>query len=794
MKLPLLGLVMGAAAIAFMPTSLRAAEADELALAERLAAQADRYPNTSAAAPFKQAMLEAATRLSSNNLRFQRQRYRAAELAGDIDAMLDTLQQWRKLEPDNLFVQMRLIDVYLTRLQTADARLDYVKQIVDARSVDAQVRSHAAVHMARLQLEQSRTHAAMESLRRALLLNGLNREALDLQWQLTYGSANEIQRMTMLLGMLRADPTSVDVVLRVAYELSMLGMLQPSLAWYTQAATMAKSSGGLEPGALKDFAAQLLIAGQDRGAAEICSYLLERDPSDPAAWFLTLLAERDMADRIDLVRKNALIGLLNRLSMVRSELGVQGATTRPLGAEEVTLPDIADDAELLKNASPEMRAQYLAAVADVAWMLVYHDNRPQDAQRFIAVLADDPDAKQLHARLQGWALLKSGKTDEARKLLEEAGDDPLASLGRYRILKQDPATVMTATDLARQLTAAIPARLLGAYIWAEVGSAAGERRPDPVEDAIRDLLDRFPQEILRMAVAPDEFVTMRLQPQQVGHDFAEPILVDVELRNLKQLPLVVGPTGAVRDVWLDVQSRGVLNQWISGVSFEKVDGPVLLQPGAAMRWTVRLDRGPLGDVLSQSVQQAMQLSVFGLTNAVPTSAGVVPGPCGLRARMIQMLERRAASLASDAAIRRARAIVDGDDSVAKLRLIDQVAAHLYLISRPDTPDTLKAMDAEFRDLLIQLSQDASVPVKTWARYQMARMFVEPAEKTANDLVSHPVWYARVICALSAMETGETARNRTLQKLNGDEDATVRHLAAAIPAAMAKPQEDTEGVR
>lgn len=799
---------VGFIGLSVLPQVARAAEAEDAALAERISALADRFGNSTAAAPYRESLYDAAGRLAEREVRFRRNRLRAAETAGENEAMLATLLEWRKLDPQNLFVQMELIDVYVARLQTADARLGYLKQVVDADSVNAEVRSHAALQTAKLYLEQSRTQQAMETLRKSLLLNGLNVGALNLQWQQSVNGSTPLQRISLLLNMIKANPASIEAVLLVAQDLANVGMVQQSLQWYGHAAGMARQVGGLVGGPAKDYAAELLIAGQDRAAAEISSRLLEKDPSDPGAWFLTLLAEKNVKERIDTVKKNALIGFLNRVAVARQVLGAKGATTRPLvlfpgaaedgsgkeattmpqGSDGAQMPDLAGDAELLKKASPEQARDYVSAVSDVAWFMVFQGPNAAEAAPFIrAIQAASPDYKDMAARLEGWMLLRTGKLEEARaKLAGIADQDPLAALGMIRILRQDPSTTAEATDHARKLKKLCPSGALGALVNSEVGDITGEVAPEPMVEAIRDVLDRFPREILKLSAAPQDFLAMRLQPQQVGHDFGEPILVDVELRNAQEVPLVIGTMGMARDLWLDVQTRGLSQQWVSGVCFDKLDGPAILQPGTATRWTVRLDRGPLADVLERSVQQAVQLSVFGLTNAVPTEMGVVPGPCGIRGRMSQMLERRAGSLASESAMRKARATVDGNDQVAKLRLVDQVAAYLRVVADPEGPQNVKAMDAEFRNLLIRLGQDSSVPVRVWSRYRMAQMNVEPAEKTATDLGSEQMWYARLIGAICTMHTPETTRLALLRNMEKDSDATVRSLVGAIPAAMVKP--------
>lgn len=765
-----------------------ASEVDEAPLAERVAALADRLDNTSESAPVRMRLFEAASRLNDSEVRFRRQRYRAAVLIDDTEAILGTLNEWRKLEPDNKFVQMRLVDLYLaTRFDSTDAKLAYLRPIVDAESVDTEVRSHAAVEVARLLIEQARGQQGLEVLRQALVLYPQNIDALEMQWRMA-ANAPPMQRLHLLLSILRADPSSVDVECRVAQELANVNMVQESLQWYATAQTMSKALGGIGGDTGKAYAAELLIAGQDRPAAEIASRLLEKNSADPGAWFLTLLAERGMKDRFDQVRKNALIGLLNNLAYTRRHIGVRSATTRPLGSEDASLPDLAGDLELAMKADVGARRDYAGALEDVAWLLVFHDDRVADAQPLIKMgMAVDAEDKATAARLRGWSLIKDGKLEEARTVLSEfAQTDPLSALGLLRIRRQtDPDKAKLAED-ARKLAKANPSRLVGAIVRMDVGDLAGAIPADEIAEAFRDTLDRFPREIMKMPLAPQEFVAMRLTPQQVGHDFGEPMIVEVSVRNLQDLTLTVGQRGMVRDVWMDVHSRGMVEQLVPGVTFEPIDGPMRLAGRSEIRWTVRVDRGPLAELLDRNVLQAMQLNLFALTNAVPTDKGIVPGSCGIRGRTNQMLERRAASLVTEVSLQRARAVIEGTDAPAKLRLVDQVVAHLRLLDDPDAPATIRPIEAEWRDMLQKLTQDGLGVVRCWARYQSAGVKAQEQEKMAADLAGESLWYGRLLSAVIASEiqNGEL-RTKHLKALEGDADATVRRAAGALGSLPAK---------
>ena len=272
---------------------------------------------------------------------------------------------------------------------------------------------------------------------------------------------------------------------------------------------------------------------------------------------------------------------------------------------------------------------------------------------------------------------------------------------------------------------------------------------------------------------------MRVTPMQVGHEYADPIIAELEIRNLQDLPLLVGPDGIVNNVWIDAETRGLVDLMVRGATYEQMDGPVRLAPNGTLRWKARIDRGPLAEVLERNVTQTMQLRVSGLTNAVPSETGIVPGPCGVRGRMNQMVERRTGTLTTDAAMRRAHEIVEGNDQALQLRLIDQIAAHYRLMADPDGGKVLKALEPDLREMLLKLAQSNAPVVRCWARFQMMRAAVEPAEQVSVDLAKDEAWYWRALSAIAAMHTSGETRSKLLKALDGDADATVRKLALAL---------------
>src|SRR5699024_7395427 len=97
---------------------------------------------------------------SPQDPRFPRLLVEARLKVGDTGGAIDALNAYRKINPGDRVAQIQLIDLYATRMQTADARLAYLQDLLGRETLPDEVRSHVAAECAELLLERSQDEAA----------------------------------------------------------------------------------------------------------------------------------------------------------------------------------------------------------------------------------------------------------------------------------------------------------------------------------------------------------------------------------------------------------------------------------------------------------------------------------------------------------------------------------------------------------------------------------------------------------------------------------------------------------
>src|SRR5688572_33451270 len=122
------------------------------ALAERLAAAAqDTLRNRDvgeASTRATAALLRAATRLAPTEPRFFRLLSEAVARMHNDQATIDALTAYRNLVPTDHGAQIEQVDLFLRVMETADAKLNYLRTISASDEVVPTVRAHAAFRLA----------------------------------------------------------------------------------------------------------------------------------------------------------------------------------------------------------------------------------------------------------------------------------------------------------------------------------------------------------------------------------------------------------------------------------------------------------------------------------------------------------------------------------------------------------------------------------------------------------------------------------------------------------------------
>src|SRR5207247_2648288 len=168
------------------------------------------------------------------------------------------------------FAQVQLIDLYLSRMQEINKKLEYLRGIVAAeKSVGPAVRAVAACRAAQLLAERTENEAAWKMVNTAFELDPLNLTALRMKYeQLRYGRPAE--RLAGQLRMLLSNPAQPAVGIGVARELAAVGLVNKSLEWFTTALDLHRKMGVTPPNDVGvDYAAELFLSGDAKSAASV---------------------------------------------------------------------------------------------------------------------------------------------------------------------------------------------------------------------------------------------------------------------------------------------------------------------------------------------------------------------------------------------------------------------------------------------------------------------------------------------------------------------------------------------
>ena len=92
---------------------------------------------------------------------------------------------------------------------------------------------------------------------------------------------------------------------------------------------------------------------------------------------------------MDQVIHRAEIALANRLALIRQAAGDTTATTRPIDSPDaVTLPVPAADVQRVQaSGRADLMPQLLPVIGGVAWLKIYFENKPAQAQPWVKAVA-----------------------------------------------------------------------------------------------------------------------------------------------------------------------------------------------------------------------------------------------------------------------------------------------------------------------------------------------------------------------------------------------------------------------
>jgi hypothetical protein len=757
-------------------------------------------------AHFKEAagLLMAAMKLDPAEPRYPRMLYEAMLQLGDRDGALKALKTYRAINVPNRPAQeqprndqlamVNYIDLSAAELETAEQRFDYYKGILDSGAPDP-VKSHAAFRAAQVAAERGEVAMEDSFLGQALRLNPLNLNALRSRLQQMDANGTPVERLGVLLSMLKSNPIQPAVTFRIAREIADAGLPDDSLAFYALtgdlAARLAVPMG--REFALA-YASELYLTGKPQllvGTRKIADQLTTQDPGDVESLLMRWLAERAPAggggDKTELAKyqQQLLNASLNRVLVLRQQLGIAGATTRPVQSPDaIPVPDIAEDLAKLKDDKfAELRLPYAQAVCDFAWYLVYVANQPAEAAKLLPslkTLLSDKDP--LVVRIEGWIFMAQNQLDQAGvKLKAVADQDVMAQAATYVLWAKNPAEKDAAMSSSRKLLMEHPSGLLAVLLMDTFKDLNIKLVPRDDAPAIQARVADFPKAWLRIIDAPQNFYDIRAEMVggKIGFEYGEPILARVQIRNKSPYDITIGAEGVIHnDLWFDAQLRGLVQQQITGAAYERLSQVLVLKPGASVSQTVRLDQGQLAEVLAGNVGPAITFTGQVRTN--PRGDGT-SGPGGYGPVMFASITERTGLALSQNTLNGFSNTMSAGTPTQKIRAMEVMSAELAQIRKmPEQTEQAKMLSTFFVDAVQKSAGDPSPPVATWGIFLTAVQ--DPARRPAviQTLLSEPDPTRQILGLLlvNSLPPDEQKRTATAA-LAGKDDEMVKLYAAGM---------------
>jgi hypothetical protein len=817
-------LVIGSSLARAQTTKVSADEAaGNSAMAERFAqmAQMNLASQTIVPATLRQSavLLEEACRLSPAEPRFPRLLAEAyIQLSNQLEkqgqsvdearsgavAALDRYLKIPKTAGDQQ-AQIQIIDLQSGKLDSGDARRNYFKQLIGTDQLAAEVRAHAAILMAQLCNERSEGESARQYIDQALKLFPLSPEALRMQYSMLDPKAPPAERTAVLMKMLRSNPSQPGAMTDLASILASVGLVDPALQWYQQSFSLSQRMG-VPPNlnVLTTFAAELVIADQLTVAQTFVQQLLEQDPSNSDASFLALLIAKrgGDADKVAAATEAARNALKIRLGKVSDVLNGREPTSQPAAGEQpaaaaVPQVDIGADLKLLaERGSPTGTALYGSTLADMAWLEIYYNGKPADAQPYIDGLRQilAPDAIIL-ARLEGWGLLVDGKKDEAKVKLSAIADlDPFARLGMIQLETTDVGNDQT-VQAARKLLSENASGVVGAMLIEALRPKVGLMPATADAAAVRAELDKLPKDWLDILdlKTVTKFYSLKAEPLAVAINFGEPILAKVTLANTSAYDITVGPNGTIRsDIWIDCQVRGLAPTYVTGAAFDRLGRRMVLHPREEIQQIVRVDQGALAQNLQGRPNLGFPLYFNLFTNPVTMATGISPGPAGQRQQFTKVIERSPAPLDQktlQAAFEKLRA-GQGDVRIRTLELLGTMAKMLQTVEDPQA----KAKSTEITDVVRARTDDPVPSVRAQATFLTALLAdATVREGILRQMLADEVPVVRMsgLAAIQGMIEPAKRKEWAQPLADSDKDEVVRRFAASVVECADLPPPTTQ---
>lgn len=498
-------------------------------------------------------MLEFAAEQTPDDAQLLRRRIEVASRLGNQSDLLDRTRELIRLDPLDTVAQLRLISMTLSRIQTAEARLEATERFLGAQGarLDGAVRSQLALDAALLARELGDGEKFVSLLSLATELDNTNKEAAVLAAAYYAGARPDdaVGIAESQLDVLFADPVDPQILVT-------LSKLAASAGIWGTVSTLHRAAS--------DLLAQGVSTTPEW--VEIQRLVLQWHVDGPASPL------KELSTRVQTLRHDArsLIAELQREGLPTSDV------TPP---EELNLPPLAERLRVLAADAANDRGEVQRGLRDFSLTVrrlrdeyqeeitagrltpqeVRDSLRAVNLQRFLLHAIVDEDFEQVGEAVQqagllddeaiarafqGWISLRSDQTAAAVAQFEAwlaVADDPSAAIG-LGLSYEAAGRPGDAVEMYRLIFQRNPLSIEGAWARSRAWSTAQidvSERAD--SQAMADVFAKVPPWISEAARSPLGFMTLEaeLADSALGPD--DPVLIRLRLRNTAPIPIGVGP-------------------------------------------------------------------------------------------------------------------------------------------------------------------------------------------------------------------------------------------------------------
>ncbi len=750
------------------------AELDVL-LAERMAQLADQILSepevTTHSMHQAVALLDIARDLNPNEFRFARSSADLCMRMGDRDRAIDALIAVRRIEPADQVAMIQFVDLVTSRMETAEQKVAYLKQIIDSKGVATEVQSHAAVQLMNLYYTRAEDADAQATLDMALKLNPQNIPALKAKYKLAASTGNTKDRVTALGELMRAAPTDADAMLAMAHEADACGSYENS-GLFRMFAMQVNSLRSVAPSADEaiNYVGTQMLAGQKDLVAGVINQLMQAMKEDGRVYTLAMLHQQlTGTETLNPEDVSAARGVyLAQLAGVSQLINEPDKTEMPTTNPAVPMPNVKADIAKLKESDPkQLSMAYAVALSEQLWFDLYFQAAEVD-EASITALADllgenDP----IVVRFQGWKLLMAGKTEEARIKLEAvANRDGFARLGMIAANKS-AGNKETARQEMTQMIRDRPSGMIAAYAAVAAKQIEVVADQSYEEEEISNLITPVRKWIGDVLANPRGFYLLTAQPEKVSYEPGEPMIASVTILNNGRTPITIGAGGMIDPTFVfDVEIRNTPPDVFTGVARGMFTGAIRLRPSQKVTQRVRIDRATLARYLRGYQTPLFPMTGYVTTNAYQDQSGASKsGAAGQQTRIGKAFERQSSPLYTEAFRAKAVDKISKGTAAQRMNMAELFGSIIGpLKSQTDNQDAMAVATTLEAALKVELNKETNPELKTWLQLMDRPDLNDPAwmlELATNKTLLGQVG-SMVSARLAPKETRETVAKAVLE--------------------------------